>query len=64
MSTAASKETWHMTKEQFERESRYRAALSLAKVMLRDGLISGEEYGVIDTKLIEKYRPLFGGLCA
>ena len=44
-----------MTKEQFERESRYRAALSLAKAMLRDGLISEEEYSIIDTKLVGQH---------
>lgn len=53
-----------MTREQFERESRYRAALTVAKAMLREGLISDEEYREIDTRLVEKYRPLFGGLCS
>lgn len=53
-----------MTKEQFERESRYRVVLSVADTMLRDGLITGEDYRIIDTIFIEKYRPLFGGLCA
>lgn len=49
---------------QFERESRYRVAMTVAKAMLSEGLISKEEYQVIDTIFIEKYRPLFGGLYA
>ena len=53
-----------MTKEQFDRESRYRVSLSIAGTMLRNGLISEEDYRIIDTIFIEKYRPLFGGLCA
>jgi hypothetical protein len=53
-----------MTKEQFERESRYRVSISIADTMLREGLISKEEYTIIDTIFIEKYRPLFGALCA
>lgn len=53
-----------MTQEQFERESRYRVAISVAKTMLREGLISEKEYRTIDTIFIRKYRPLFGGLCA
>jgi hypothetical protein len=42
-----------MTKEQFEREKNYRAALSIAKAMLSQGLISAREYGKIDTILIK-----------
>ncbi|MGI6121373.1 MAG: SHOCT domain-containing protein [Saccharofermentanales bacterium] len=53
-----------MTKEQFEREKNYRAALSIAKAMLSQGLISAREYGKIDTILIKKYRPPLGGLRA
>lgn len=53
-----------MTKEQFERESRYRVAISVAKTMLQEGLISEEEYGAIDTIFLQKYRPIFGSLSA
>jgi hypothetical protein len=51
-----------MTHEQFERESRYRVAMSIAHTMLRDGLISKKEYRIIGTIFIEKYRPLYGAL--
>ena len=53
-----------MSHEQFEREKNYRVALVIAEAMLRQGLITDQEYHEIDTILIEKYRPVFGGLCA
>jgi len=53
-----------MTHEQFEREKDYRVALSIAEIMLRQGLITDQECHKIDTILVEKYRPVFGGLCA
>ena len=34
---------------------RYRMAMSMAKEMLRRGLISEEEYGIIDTIMTKKY---------
>ena len=51
-----------MTNEQFERERRYRVAISVAVGMLKRGLISEDEYGIINETMIEKYKPLFGGL--
>ncbi len=51
-----------MTQEQFELESRYRVAMSVAKSMLCEGLVSENEYRTIDTIFIEKYRPISGGL--
>ena len=51
-----------MTNEQFERERRYRIAISVAVGMLKQGLISEDEYGIINETMIEKYKPLFGGL--
>ena len=51
-----------MTNEQFERERRYRVAISVAAGMLKQGLISEDEYGIINETMIEKYKPLFGGL--
>ena len=52
-----------MTKEQFEREKNYRVALSVAKAMLSRGLINDRDYAKINSKLIAKFRPVFGGLC-
>ena len=51
-----------MSKEQFEAEKGYQASIHLAKMLLQKGLLTAEEYAIIDTKLREKYRPLFGTL--
>lgn len=51
-----------MTQEQFERESHYRIAMTVANTMLSEGLISEVEYRVIDTIFIEKYLPPIGRL--
>lgn len=51
-----------MSKEQFEREKHYGAAMALARAMLLDGIITGDDYKLIDTKFTEKYRPLIGTL--
>ncbi len=37
------------------RVSRYRAAMSLASEMLEKGIISPEDYGIIDTIMAKKY---------
>jgi hypothetical protein len=52
-----------MSKEYFERERLYQATLSIARAMLRGGLITEDELTIIDTKMREKYRPLLGTLC-
>lgn len=49
-----------MTQEQFKSEKAYRATLSIAKAMLKNGLITEQEYKKIDTFLLNKYRPIFG----
>ena len=51
-----------MNKEQFERESRYGAAMALAREMLNKGLISDKDYCKIDTIFKRKYRPIIGAL--
>ena len=51
-----------MTNEQFERERRYRVAVSIAVSMLKQSLISEDEYQIINETMIEKYKPFFGGL--
>lgn len=52
-----------MTHEQFDREKRYWVALSIAKSMLRKGVIDEDDYKDIDTRLIKKYHPILEGLC-
>lgn len=51
-----------MSQEQFERESRYRAAMSIAGQMLKNGLITIQEFRQIDTMCAEKYLPVIGQL--
>ena len=51
-----------MTNEQFERERRYRVAISVAAAMLKQGLVTEDEYCMINKRMIEKYKPFFGGL--
>ena len=51
-----------MTEEQFEREKRYQASMNMFRAMLKNGLITEEQYAIIDTKMLEKYRPLLGTL--
>ncbi len=51
-----------MNEEQFEREKLYQASMNLFKAMLEKGLITEEQYAIIDTKMLEKYRPLLGTL--
>ena len=48
-----------MTKEQFHKEMLYHASLSPFKAMLESGIISGDDYRVIDTIMRAKYSPLF-----
>ncbi len=48
-----------MTKEQFHKEMLYHASLSPFKAMLESGIISGDDYRVIDTIMRVKYSPLF-----
>ena len=51
-----------MTNDQFERERRYRVAISVAVGMLKQGLLTEDEYRIITDRMIEKYKPFFGGL--
>lgn len=39
-----------MTEEQFDREKRYQASMSMFRTMLKNGLITEEQYAIIDTK--------------
>ncbi|SDN79581.1 SHOCT domain-containing protein [Acetanaerobacterium elongatum] len=48
-----------MKKEQFYKEMLYHSSLSPFKAMLKNGIISGDDYRVIDTILRVKYSPLF-----
>ena len=43
-------------------EMLYQASLSIAKSMLKQGIITDEEYAKIDAFLIKKYNPYIGKL--
>jgi len=51
-----------VTHDQFEREKRYQTAMSVARRMLAARTLTPDDMIVINTKLKEKYRPLFGSL--
>lgn len=50
-----------MTKEQFEREKKYQAALAVARAMLRQGVINEADLRRIEARLKEKFKPVLGG---
>lgn len=51
-----------MTHEQLLREFRYRVAMSLARELLKSGMISEGEYQIADAKMIEYFQPVLAGL--
>lgn len=51
-----------MTYHQLEREMKYRSALTLAKSMLSQGVITEDDYRIIDTIMISKFSPIIAGL--
>ena len=53
-----------MATEQFDREASYRAALSIIKYWLRQGLITDKEYAKFDTILAQRFSPVWGAIVA
>ena len=51
-----------MNSEQFKGERQYQTTIAIVKTMLKNSLINEDEFYQIDTMLLEKYRPLLGGL--
>jgi hypothetical protein len=58
MSQTDSEEVPQMSEKQFQAEKLYYISISIAKSMLEKGIIDREVYAIIDTKLLEKYRPI------
>lgn len=50
-----------MTKEQFDREKKYQAALAVARDMLKKEVINEEDFLRIEDKLKRKFQPILGG---
>lgn len=51
-----------LTKEQFDRECGYRAALSIMDALRGKGLITTREYGQIEPILAQKFSPVWADL--
>ena len=51
-----------MNKEEGRREIVYQMSMAAVRKMLEEGLISREEYEKFDTKMRQKYEPIFGRL--
>ena len=51
-----------MSKDNFKQELLYQTTMNIAREMLKNTLITKEEYAVIDTIFIEKYNPTLGTL--
>ena len=63
-SQTASEAVMAMNEDQFEREKLYQATMNMLRSMLKKGLITEEQYAIIDTKMLQKYQPLLGTLFA
>jgi hypothetical protein len=60
----ARREARAMTAEPFDREKKYQISMAIARSMLRNGLITHEEYQKIDVCFRDKYQPILGQLLA
>ncbi len=47
-----------MSNKEFEAEKLYYISISIAKAMLEKGVIDEETFTIIDTNLLEKYKPI------
>lgn len=51
-----------MTNEELKCEMEYQIRRSIVNKMLKEKIITEQEYKKIDTRLLEKYAPIFGSL--
>ena len=51
-----------LTRDQFQRELSYRAAISIARRLLENKLITQKDFVRIDAVLRRKFSPVWGGL--
>ena len=63
-SQTASEAVMAMNEDQFEREKLYQATMNMFRSTLKKGLITEEQYTILDTKMLQKYQPLLGTLFA
>ena len=57
-----SKAVTAMSKEDMRREKLYQTTMHIARKMLKEGIISEDEYRRIDKIFLEKYKPVLGTL--
>ena len=51
-----------MSNEMFKKEKLYQCTMSMVRNMLKSGFITADEYTLIDTIMLEKYKPIIGTL--
>ena len=51
-----------MSKEDMRREKLYQTTMHITRKMLKDGIISEDDYRRVDKIFLEKYKPVFGTL--
>lgn len=51
-----------MNKDKFEAEKKYQSVMAVAREMLKNGLISKQDYTIIDTNMKQKYQPFLGSI--
>lgn len=55
-------EVLFMTEKQFNSEMEYQIRRTIINKMLKEEILTEQEYEKIDTKLLEEYEPTFGSL--
>jgi len=51
-----------MNEKQFLNELVYEATMAVAREMLTKGIITQQDYEVLDSRMVEKYTPLAAGI--
>ncbi len=51
-----------MSDMQFQAEAEYQVSIAIAKTLRGRRLLTEHEYALIDSRLLDKYRPVLGGL--
>lgn len=51
-----------MSEDMFRREKLYQSTMSMVRNMRKNGLITADEYTLIDTIMLGKYVPTLGNL--
>lgn len=52
------------TDEPLAHETKYQATMAFFAGMLKNGILTEEQYAEIETKMLDKYHPMFGTIFA